>query len=334
MEIVRKMKKIVSLVLALMLCFSILSGCADAQDKKVVIYSCAVSARIAEMTEVLKAKFPEYTFVIEYQSTSKLGSKLLAEGTSTDCDIIHDLSYLTLDSLDEEGLLADLSGYDTSVYVDGITPKKTYLPEVRTGGAIIINTKVLTEKNLPKPANYEDLLKPEYKGLISMPDPKSSGTGYMFFKSLVNAWGEEKAVTYFEKLAENILQFTESGSGPVNALVQEEVAIALGMITNAATQMTDHNAPLEILVFEEGAPFSTYGQAIVNGKETNPAVKEVFDFIVNEYNYQTCEKWAPEKIYKDKDFEAPNFPKNVTYSDMTNDTAAEKERLLKVWPIA
>ena len=328
------MKKLVAVILMALMCVSVLSGCSmNTDSQRVVIYSCANSTRIAEMTQVLEEKFPQYSFVVEYQSTSKLGSKLLAEGLNTDCDIIHDLSYLTLDSLHEKGLLADLSGYDTSIYVEGITPESTYLPEVRTGGGIIINTKVLAANNLEKPTSYEDLLDPKYKGLISMPDPKSSGTGYMFFKSLVNAWGEEEAVAYFEKLADNVLQFTESGNGPVNALVQEEVAIGLGMIANAAQQMTENGAPLEILFFEEGAPFSTYGQAMVKGKDEKAAVKEVFDFLVNEYNYVSCEKYAPEKIYKDKDFEAPNFPKTVNYSDMSNDTAAEKERLLKLWPI-
>lgn len=327
------MKKVISLILVAILCLTLFAGCSGKNNTEIVIYSCANDKRIADMTKVLAEKFPEYTFVIEYQSTSKLGSKLLAEGEKTDCDIIHDLSYLTLDALDEKGLLADLSDYDTSVYVDGLTPKKTYLPEMRTGGAVIVNTKVLSEKNLAKPTSYEDLLKPEYKGLISMPNPNSSGTGYMFYKSLVNAWGEQKAVDYFKNLATNVLQFTESGNGPVNALVQEEVAIGLGMIGNAADQITENNAPLEILFFEEGAPFTTYGQAIVKGKEKNAAVKEVFTYLCGEYNIETCRKWAPEKIYKDHDFEVPNFPKNINYSDMTNDTTAEKERLLKLWPI-
>ncbi len=327
------MKKLISLVLAVLMCVFVFCGCGEADNKQIVIYSCANSDRIAEMKTILQEKFPEYTFVVEYQSTSKLGSKLLAEGENTDCDIIHDLSYLTLDALDENGLLADLSGYDTSVYVDGLVPKTTYLPEVRTGGGVIVNTKVLADKKLAKPTSYEDLLKPEYKGLVSMPDPKSSGTGYMFYKSLVNAWGEEKAVEYFGKLATNVLQFTEGGNGPVNALVQEEVAIGLGMIANAATQKTENGAPLEVLFFEEGAPFSTYGQAMVKGKDAKPQVKEVFDYMIGEFNYHSCEKWAPEKIYKDKDFEVENFPKEIKYSNMENDTTAEKERLLKLWPV-
>ena len=326
------MKKIISVLLCIAMAFCVLATGCKSSTEQIVIYTCANDDRIAHMTSTLQEKFPEYEFIVEYQSTSKLAAKLLAEGVNTDCDIVHDLSYLNMDALVEQDILADLSGYDTSIYVDGIVPTKYYLPEVRTGGAIIINTEVLKAKGLERPTSYEDLLKPEYKGLISMPDPKSSGTGYMFLKCLVNAWGEEKAFDYFTKLSENILQFTSSGNGPVNALVQQEVAIGLGMITNAVTQINE-GAPLEILIFEEGAPHSMYGQSIIKGKETNPAVKEVFDYIIKEYNYATCEAYAPEKIYKDKDFKCENFPSDVNYADMSGDTLEEKERLLALWNI-
>lgn len=60
--------------------------------------------------------------------------------------------------------------------------------------------------------------------MISMPNPKASGTGYIFYLNLVNEWGEEKTLAYFDSLAENIsgAGFTSSGSGPVQALKMGE----------------------------------------------------------------------------------------------------------------
>ena len=46
----------------------------------------------------------------------------------------------------------------------------------------------------------------------------------MFYLSLVNAWGEQKALKYFDDFAKNALHFTSSGSGPVNDLIAEEAA--------------------------------------------------------------------------------------------------------------
>lgn len=323
------MRKFVKLLLGTVLACVLFTGCGK-EDDTIVIYSCANDDRIAHMNSTLSEKFPDYNIIVEYQSTSKLTAKLLAEGENTDCDIVHDLSYLNLDALVAENLLADLSEYDRTVYVDGIASSVNYLPELRTGGAIIVNTKVLEDKGLTVPTSYEELLKEEYKGLVSMPDPKSSGTGYMFLKALVNAWGEDRAFEYFEKLSENVLQFTSSGNGPVNALVQQEVAIGLGMIPNAAVQKNE-GAPLDIYIFEEGAPHTMYGQTIIKGKESDEKVKEVFDYLIAEYNYISVELYAPEKIYKDVDFELDNFPKNVKYADMSGDTTAEKERLLSKW---
>lgn len=325
------MKKIAVLILAVVMLAMCFAGCSNGKET-VVIYSCANDQRIAFMTESLQAKFPDYNIVVEYMGTSKLAAKLLAEGANTDCDIVHDLSYLNLDSLNNANILADLSYMDTSAYLEDTLVSKNYIVECRTAGGIIVNKDVLTKLNLPAPTSYEDLLKPEYKGLISMPDPKASGTGYMFFKSLVNVWGEQKAVDYFTKLSVNVLQFTSSGNGPVNALMQQEVAIGLGMTNNAVLQI-DSGANLEILFFEEGAPVSMYGQTIIAGKETKDAVKAVFDYMVNEHPHREGEKFGMEKIFKDKEYTSKNYPTNIKYADMSNDTLTEKERLLALWNI-
>ena len=325
------MKKIVSIILAVVMCLCMFAGC-SAKREQVIIYTCANDKRIALMTEFMQEKFPQYDIIVEYQSTSKLSAKLLAEGTNTDCDIVHDLSYLNLGALSDAGILADVSGMDISGFVDGVNVSDNYVIECRTGGAVVLNLDVLADRGLEKPTCYEDLLKPEYKGLISMPDPKSSSTGYMFIKSLVNAWGEEKAFDYFEKLAENVLQFTSSGSGPVNALVQEEVAIGLGMIDNAAMQMSD-SINLEICIFEEGAPFAMYGQSIIKGKDERECVKEVFDVLFYEYMDLDAETFGAETIWTDKEYTTEFHPQNIAYGDMSNDTLEEKERLLAMWNI-
>ncbi len=325
------MKKFISLILTLALCVALFAGCSAKKDT-VVIYSCANDKRIAFMTEQLQAEFPQYDIVVEYMGTSKLSAKILAEGKNTDADIIHDLSYLNMDSLDQAGLLADVSYMDTSMFLDGSIISKNYIVECRTSGSVIVNKDVLASKNLPTPTSYEDLLKPEYKGLISMPDPKASSTGYMFVKSLCNAWGEEKAMDYFTKLSANVLQFTSSGNGPVNALVQQEVAIGLGMVNNAVTQIDD-GINLEILFFEPGAAYAMYGQTIISGKETKESVKEVFDYLVNVYLEEEGAKFGAEQVLKGKTFTSKNYPANIKYCDMSNDTLAEKERLLKLWTI-
>jgi len=328
----KKAKSIFTLLIAIVLMCNFLTafaGCGTPKER-VLIYTSSEDFKIEYMTQRLNEEFPEYDIVIEYIATGNHAAKLLAEGTSTDCDITHDLEYAYLSQLESEDILADLSSYDMSNYVDDVKSSDNYIVELRNSGAIIVNTDVLRQRGLAEPTSYQDLLKSEYKNLISMPNPKASGTGYMFLKSLVNAWGEKKAFEYFDFLTENVLSYTSSGSGPVKALIQGEVAVGLGMTAQAVTEI-NNGAPLKILYFEEGAPYTLYGQSIIKGKETREAVKRVFDFLINEYNYENNEKFFPEKIFKDKDYSVTNYPANIKYADMSNSTIEEKNKLLDKW---
>lgn len=324
------MKKVLSVLLIAIILFSaMLTGCGQSAEK-VLIYTSVEDYVVEDLTARLEEEFPDYDITIEYVSTGNHAAKLLAEGKNSECDISYDLEYAYMTQLERAGVLADLSSYDQSIYAEDTVVSTNFLVQGRVGGAIIVNTDVLKQKGLSEPTCYQDLLKPEYKGLISMPNPKSSGTGYMFYKSLVNAWGEEKALEYFDNLTPNILQYTSSGSGPVNALLLGEVAIGFGMTSNAVTQINE-GAPLKILFFEEGSPFTMYGQSIIAGKETRESVKAVFDFLVNTYSYELNEKFFPEQMFKDVTYTVENYPENIVYSDMSNNTIDEKERLLDLW---
>lgn len=327
-----KKMRIIAVLLLVAVCLSLATGCGSKEKEQVVIYTAANSTRVEDMGTRIQEKFPDYEIVVEYISTSKMAARLLAEGSESGCDIIHDLSYTYLDQLEAAGVLAPLEGVDYSRFTDDTVTSDRYVIECRTAGSVVVNTEMLDRLGLEEPTCYDDLLKPEYKGLVVMADPKASGTGYMFLKSLVNARGEEAAFDYFERLSENILQFYSSGNGIINALVQEEAAAAFGMTIHAAESIANGD-PLKILLFEEGSPYTMYGQAIVNGKESRQCVKEVFDYMIGEYLEHSVANYAPEKIYKDKDFTTEYYPKDFVYSDMSGDTIEEKERLLDMWVI-
>lgn len=324
------MKKRTAIAVLLLLASLFLLASCGKSDQSIVIYTSSDENEMALMQEMLSKQFPSYAISLEYISTGDHAARLKAEGKETECDICYDLEYGYMATLDAEGLFAPLSGYDASIFVDDLVVSDNYIPTMRYGGAIILNTAVLADRGLEKPASYDALLNSEYKGLISMPSPKASGTGYMFYKSLVNAWGEEQALAYFDSLSENILQFTSSGSGPVNSLVANEVAIALGMTSHAALKITEGD-PLEILFFDEGSPYAACGAAIISGKEGRAQVQEVFRYLYEAVTPAICEKLYPEQIYKDRTFEMDNYPKDIPYADMSGNTPAEKERLLELW---
>lgn len=301
----------------------------DSSSNKVVIYSGAEEYRNEYFLKRLNEEFPDYEIVIEYMPTGNLAAKLAAEGTDTDMDIFYDLDFSYAGLVEQ--YLADVSAYNQDIYVEDCKVNNAhYLAETRNGGAIIINPDVLATKGIDEPTCYADLLKPEFKNLISMPSPKSSGTGYMFVKNLVNAWGEDEAFDYFDALAENILQFTSSGSGPVNALIQGEVAVGLGMTAQAVTAINE-GANLKILFFEEGSPYSLYGYAMPEGKQTRKAVVDVFNFFYTTLVMEDKELYYPEQVFVGQTNNVANYPTDIIYGDMNGNTTDEKARLLDNW---
>ena len=309
----------------------LLTGCGQGKER-IIIWTSSEDYRMADLQQRLNEKFPEYDILVEYKGTGENAPKLLAEGPeATEADIIHNVEYAYLLQLIAKDYLADVSDYDRSVYVDEAFPVEatTYMPQERSGGAIIINTERLSELGLPVPESYQDLLREEYKGHITMPSPKKSGTGYMFVKSLVNAWGDESAFSYFGELSENVLHFT-SGSGVVGDLINKEAAIGLGMTAQAVEKIGEGH-PLEVKFFAEGSPYTFYGQAIVRGKDERACVKEVFDYLINEYTKINNDNFYPEKIFASGAAIKEGFPADIDYSDMSGNTYEEKERILKLW---
>lgn len=324
-------KKFLS-VIALLLCTAfVLAGCGstDNQDStssttgkdRVVIYTAAEDERIAYIQEGLDKQFPDTEIVIQSLGTGQLLSKLQAEGKDSDCDIFYDLEVVNAEIILNAApdLFVDLSDYDFSIYdpsVTGYTDRHhKYAVNGKTAGAFLVNTKMLEEKGLPIPATYEDMLKPEYAGLISMPSPKSSGTGYSYYNGMVTILGEEAAMKYFEELNPNIKEYTTSGSAPAKAAVRGDVAIAYGLLWQCVNYANE-NEGLTVVVPEQGLAFDLFTMGMISGHEAKGSVKEVFTYLYNELNKPQCAKFNPDKIYADMPAaEIQNYPEN--YKEIT-----------------
>lgn len=318
-------------MIALLICLSfVLAGCGskDTTDSnsgskdRVVIYTAAEDERIAYIQEEMNKKFPNYEIVIQSLGTGQLLSKLQAEGKNSDCDIFYDFEVVNAEIILNENpdIFVDLSDYDFSIYdssVTGYTDRHhKYAVNGKTAGAFLVNTKMIEEKGLEVPKTYEDMLKPEYAGLISMPSPKSSGTGYSYYNGMVTILGEDDGLTYFDTLNPNIKEYTTSGSAPAKAAVRGDVAIAYGLLWQCVNYANE-NEGMEVIVPDNGLAFDLFTMGMVSGHETKTAVKEVFTYLYNELNKPQCAKFNPDKIYADMPAaEIENYPSSYKEIEM------------------
>lgn len=323
------MKKIVLGLLALTL--FLLYGIRSDQET-IIIYSSMEQFRGEELQKQLNEKFPDYHVMVMYVPTAKAAAKVHVEKDQSDADIIVGLETSYMEKVKDQ--LADIEGRSELTYLDGLTPEdhqNLYVTWERFAGAFIINKDVMKKYDLPVPHTYEDLLDQRYYNLIAMSDPKSSGTGYFFFKNLVNTLGTQEALDYIDKLEYNVKQFTESGSGPIKLLIQGEVGIGMGLTFQAVNQI-NAGSPFELIYPPEGSPYSLTGTGLMKHSADDEKVNEVFDFIINDFLLYDKEHFSPEIILKDQSITVPNYPKDIPYADMSGiEDIQEKERLLSLW---
>ena len=299
-------------------------------DNSIIIYSCMEQFRNDELQKQLNEQFPDLDVFVMYMPTGKVAAKLKLEENETDADMIIALESAYMSQV--EDFMTDAKQYSDIDYINDMDEQAgNSLIWERQSGSIVINKKVLEENNLELPHTYDDLLKPCYKNLIAMPDPKSSGTGFFFLKSLVNEMGEEEAFYYIDRLSENIKQFTESGSGPIKLLKQGEIGIGLALTFQGVNELNEGNDFL-ILEPEYGCPYSVTRTSLIKGREKNDDIVRVFRFVVNDYMIYDKTYNSPEPVMENQVNRIDNYPQNIKYADMAGiDDLAEKERLLKKW---
>ena len=102
------------------------------------------------------------------------------------------------------------------------------------------NKDELARLGLQPPKDWDDLIKPEYKNLVSFANPNTSGTGKLIVNTMVQMKGREKAMEYFKALDKNICQYTKSGAGPSKLVPTGEVVIGIGFLHDIVYQIVDN----------------------------------------------------------------------------------------------
>lgn len=320
------MKKYICLIFLFILLIT--TGCSK-KAGQVVIYTSMEENRNKALKEQLAEKFPDKDIVVQYLSTGNSAAKIKNEGTNVEADIVLDLE--TAHMVDLEENFADLSSFDTSIYLDGVNKSNRYLTWTKYTMALVIDKNYFDKHNLSVPKTYDDLLKSEYKNLIAIPDPKTSGTGYAFYLNAVNIMGEDKAIEYFKKLKNNLREFTTSGSGPTNLLKQGEIAIAMGM-TSQGVEAINEGYNFKIVSLKTGAPYNTTSFGIIKGRENKENVREVFEWLMNDFGKYDKEYFLPDKILKNQEVKVKNYPTNLKDAKMDGvDSVSVKQDLISKW---
>jgi len=269
-------------------------------------------------------------------STGVVTAKLLAEKANSRADVVWGLAGTSLLLLANEGMLEAYEPVGADKLSKGFRDPAT--PATWTGmnawvASICFNTIEAKKLNLPKPTSWKDLHNPIYKDHLIMPNPGSSGTGYLDVSSWLQVFGEEEGWSYMDGLHKNISRYTHSGSKPCKLAAAGEIPIGISYAYRAA-KLKNKGAPLDVIVPTEGVGWELEAGGIIKGTKNLDAAKKLMDWSVTLEANKMYNKSFAVVALPGVAKSVRNFPEEIATRMIDNDlawAAANRSVILKEW---
>ncbi|MBM7062423.1 putative 2-aminoethylphosphonate ABC transporter substrate-binding protein [Pseudomonas sp. UL073] len=257
------------------------AGALQAQaNTELTVYTALEVEQLKPYQEAFEQQHPDITIKWVRDSTGIVTAKLLAEKARPQADVVWGLAGSSLAVLKQQDMLEPYAPANLAQigahYRDSANPPAWVGMDV-WAATICFNTVEAEKQGLSKPHSWEDLTKPEYKGKVVMPNPASSGTGYLDVSAWLQTFGEAQGWAYMDQLHENIGQYTHSGSKPCKLAAAGEFPIGISF-EYPAVQLKRKGAPLDIVLPKEGLGWEIEATGIVKGTSKLEAAKKLADF--------------------------------------------------------
>ena len=267
---------------ALALCLA--AGTAAAQKTQLLVYTALETDQLKAYQEGFNKVHPDIDIKWVRDSTGVITAKLLAEKGNPQADAIMGVAASSLALLDKNGMLQPYAPINLdaimSQYRDKKNPPAWFGMDV-WGATVCFNTVEAQKRNIPKPETWKDLTKPVYKGMIVMPNPASSGTGYFDVTAWLTLFGDDNGKgggwKYMDALHENIMQYTHSGSKPCVMAGNGEAVIGISFEYRANT-IKAKGGPIDLIFPKEGLGWDLEAFAIHKGTKKLDAARKLADW--------------------------------------------------------
>ncbi|MGL4224851.1 putative 2-aminoethylphosphonate ABC transporter substrate-binding protein [Vibrio misgurnus] len=299
--------------------------------QQVTVYTAFETDLLAKYKNAFEQQNPDIEIKWVRDSTGIMTAKLLAEKTNPRADVVWGLAGSSMALLKDQAVLKPYApkGADQlrASLNDPQAPQAWYGNDAFFN-ALCFNEIVAKKLNLPKPQTWEDLTNPIYKGHIAMPNPASSGTGYMQVSAWLQNMGEDQAWNYMQRLDQNIAHYTHSGSKPCVQAGMGEVVIGLSMATRGAKLKTQ-GAPLAVIV-PNGIGWESEAVGLVKESE---AAKRVVDWSVSKAANELYIESYPIVGHQEVSKQVDNYPdvEKVMAKMDFNQMGSDRARVLQTW---
>lgn len=212
-----------------------------------------------------------------FQATSgKVMARYQAEKANPQVDVIVSASWGHAINLDAAGeLLAYTS--PNAAKVPGWLKTDSYVAQGAAALAIAYNT----DAKITPPSEWADLAKPEYKDLVTMPDPGKSGSALTLVQGLVAKDGN-KAWTLFADLHANGMILPGANAAALNPVLQGAKAVVFGAVDYIVLGQKAKGEKIEVVYPSAGTVLAPRPVMIAKTSKNADAAKQFVDYVLSE----------------------------------------------------
>ena len=201
-----------------------------------------------------------------------------------------------------------------------------------------VNEGVLKKLGKPMPKTWDDLTKPEYKGLIAISNPTTAGTAYTALVTLLLLKGEDKGWEYLAKLHKNVAQYTKSGSAAGQLAGQGEVAIGI-VFLHDVVMFAEEGFPVKAVSPEDGTGYEIGGISLIKGAPHMANAKKFIDWALTPDAQSIAKDFRSFQLQSNKNTPLPpvvikhgvdfEHVKTIKYDFLWG--SKNRERIIKRW---
>jgi len=300
------------------------------------VYSALEADQMRAYQTAFEKQNPDVKIQWVRDSTGIITAKLLAEKNNPQADVIWGVAGTSMGLFQKENMLhpyapKNLANIDSKMR-DSATPP-AWVGMDGYAATLCVNTIELEKNHLPMPTSWEDLTKPAYEGKIVMPNPASSGTGFLDVSSWLQLFGWDKGWAYMDALHKNIGAYTHSGSKPCNLAAAGEYVIGVSFDYRAVKLMAD-GAPIKPAFPKEGLGWEIEAAAIVKGTKKLDAAQKLADFSASDEANKLYRKNFAVLAIPALQEPLPGLPGDFSSLLINNDfewAAVNREKILGEW---
>jgi iron(III) transport system substrate-binding protein len=300
------------------------------------VYSAANPDEARKWVDRFKKDNPDIELNFIRGSTGTLTARILAEKNNPQADVIWRLANTSLIRFSELGMLQPYkpNGYDR---IDARFRNKADPPawvgHMAYESAICFNTIEAAKYNIPAPKTWIELTHPVYRGHITMPNPGSSGVGFLNVSAWLQVFGEDKGWKFMDALHDNIKFYVHSGTKPCSLASSGEIVAGLSAGYHAAS-MKEKGAPIEIIRPSEGLGWDLEGSAILKSTKELAAAQKFMDWVISDNAMKLYNEAHPIIGVPVLAQPVKHFPPDIMDKIIPNDfewAASNRDEILAKW---